>query len=98
MEALQINKISDRQVCVKWWKLGRYLYGFRMDNESHSHCASLEDLATTKEDKVLDVLDQGLIHEVLLFFKNLLLSIKNYYFMLKHLLNCRINYVFLKFT
>ena len=59
MEALQINKISDRQVCVKSWKLGRYV-GYRMDDESHSRCVSLEDLATAKEDKVLEVLDQGL--------------------------------------
>ncbi|XWS39070.1 hypothetical protein CRYUN_Cryun18bG0018500 [Craigia yunnanensis] len=65
MEALQSSKISDRQVCVKWWKLGRWFYGFRMRDESHSRCVSLEDLATAEEEEVLGVLDRGAIHEVL---------------------------------
>ncbi|XWS14019.1 hypothetical protein CRYUN_Cryun36dG0088000 [Craigia yunnanensis] len=65
MEALHSNKISDRQVCVKWWKLGRWFYGFRMQDESHSRCVSLEDLATAKDDVVLEVLDRGAIHQVL---------------------------------
>ena len=59
IEALQSSKISNRQVCVKWWKLGRYFYGFRMDDKSHSHYVSLEDLAIMKEYEVMDVIDQG---------------------------------------
>ncbi|OMO98414.1 hypothetical protein COLO4_13925 [Corchorus olitorius] len=65
VEALESSKISDRQVCVKWWKLGRWFYGFRMRDESHSRCISLEDLATSKAEEVLGVLDRGAIHEVL---------------------------------
>ncbi|KAK6265455.1 hypothetical protein QUC31_016292 [Theobroma cacao] len=64
-EALQSSKISDRQVCVKWWKFGRRFYGFRMRDESHSRCISLQDLATAKEEEVLGVLERGAIHEVL---------------------------------
>ena len=65
MESLQSSKISDRQVCVKWWMLGRWFYGFRMQDESHSRCVSLEDLATSKDDEVLELLDRGAIHQVL---------------------------------
>ncbi|XVF28409.1 hypothetical protein REPUB_Repub15cG0027100 [Reevesia pubescens] len=65
MEALQSSKISDRQVCVNWWKLGRWFYGFRMRDESHSRCVSLEDFATAKDVEVLRVLNRGAIHEVL---------------------------------
>ncbi|XVE65671.1 hypothetical protein DITRI_Ditri08aG0018800 [Diplodiscus trichospermus] len=65
MEALQSSKISDRQVCVKWWKLGRWFYGFRLRDESHSRSVSLQDLATEKEVELLGVLDRGAIHEVL---------------------------------
>ncbi|KAE8708786.1 hypothetical protein F3Y22_tig00110332pilonHSYRG00216 [Hibiscus syriacus] len=60
------SKIFDRQVLVKWWKLGRWFYGFRMRDEFHSRCLSLEDLATFKDDTdVLGVLHRGAIHEVL---------------------------------
>ncbi|KAJ0035503.1 hypothetical protein Pint_25036 [Pistacia integerrima] len=65
MEALQSCKISERQVCVKWWKLGRWFYGFRMRDESRSRRVSLADLAMTKEAEVLGVLHRGAIHEVL---------------------------------
>ncbi|XP_022761209.1 uncharacterized protein LOC111307454 [Durio zibethinus] len=65
VESLQSSKISDRQVCVKWWKLGRWFYGFRMRDESHSRCVSLEDLLTAKDQEVLGVLDRGAIHDVL---------------------------------
>ncbi|KAE8688375.1 DsRNA-binding protein 5, putative isoform 1 [Hibiscus syriacus] len=65
-KALENSKISDRQVHVKWWKLGRWFYRFRMRDESHSRCLSLEDLATLKDDAdVLGVLHRGAIHEVL---------------------------------
>ncbi|XP_050240168.1 uncharacterized protein LOC126689159 isoform X1 [Quercus robur] len=64
-EALQSCKISERQVCVKWWKLGRWFYGFRMRDESYSRWVSLADLAMAKEPEVLVVLQRGAIHEVL---------------------------------
>ncbi|KAL7597555.1 uncharacterized protein LOC111906049 [Lactuca sativa] len=65
MEALNSSKICDRQICVQWWKLGRWLYGFRLRDESISRRASLRDLAMMKEQQVLDVLYRGAIHEVI---------------------------------
>lgn len=65
LEALQYWKISDRQVCVKWWKLGRWFYGFRMRDESRSCSVSLADLAMAKAEEVLAVLYRGAVHEVL---------------------------------
>lgn len=64
-EALKSCEISDRQVCVKWWKLGRWFYGFRMRDEYHSRWLSLADLVAAKEEEVLGVLHRGAIHEVL---------------------------------
>lgn len=65
MEALNSCKISDRQICVQWWKLGRWLYGFRLRDESISRRTCLRDLAMMKEQEVLDVLYRGAIHEVI---------------------------------
>lgn len=65
MEALYRSKISDRQICVQWWKLGRWSSGFRLRDESITRRASLRDLAMTKEQEVLDVLYRGAIHEVI---------------------------------
>ncbi|XP_059632681.1 uncharacterized protein LOC132275244 isoform X2 [Cornus florida] len=65
MEALDSCKISERQVYVRWWKLGRWFYGFRLRDESHSRKFSLGDLAMAKEEEVLGVLHRGAIHEVL---------------------------------
>ncbi|KAG2721553.1 hypothetical protein I3843_02G073400 [Carya illinoinensis] len=65
VEALQSCKISKRGVCIKWWKLGRLFYGFRMRDESHSRWVSLADLALAKEQEVLVVLQRGAIYEVL---------------------------------
>lgn len=65
MEALDISKISEREVCARWWKLGRWFYGFRMKDESCSRQFSLRDFATSKEDEILAVLQRGAIHEVL---------------------------------
>lgn len=65
MEALESSKISEREVCVKWWKLGRWFYGFRMRDESHSRWVSLADLAMAREKEVLGVLHRGAVHEVL---------------------------------
>ncbi|CAI9118721.1 OLC1v1020325C1 [Oldenlandia corymbosa var. corymbosa] len=64
-EALRKCKVSERQVCVKWWKLGRLFYGFRLRDELLSRTVSLEDLASSKENEVLGVLQRGAIHEVL---------------------------------
>ncbi|OVA04357.1 hypothetical protein BVC80_1395g69 [Macleaya cordata] len=65
VEALRSCHISERQVCVSWWKLGRWFYGFRMRDESHARRVSLGDLALAKENEVLGVLYRGAIHEVL---------------------------------
>lgn len=65
MEALHNCNISERQVCVQWWKLGRWFYGFRLRDESLSRRVSLRDLAMAKEEEVLGVLHRGAIHEVL---------------------------------
>lgn len=65
LKALQYHKISDRQVCIRWWKLGRWFYGFRMRDESHICRVSLADLLTAKEKEVLGVLCRGAVHEVL---------------------------------
>ncbi|KAF6176655.1 hypothetical protein GIB67_034517, partial [Kingdonia uniflora] len=65
IEALSDCNISEREVCVKWWKLGRWLHGFRLRDESHSRKVFLGHLALTKEDEVFGVLHRGAIHEVL---------------------------------
>ncbi|KAH1116367.1 hypothetical protein AAZX31_17G022300 [Glycine max] len=65
VEALRIHEISDRRVCVRWWKVGRWYYGFRMRDESHSRWVSLADLATEDDEHVLGVLRRGAVHEVL---------------------------------
>ncbi|KAF6176658.1 hypothetical protein GIB67_034520 [Kingdonia uniflora] len=65
IEALSDCNILEREVCVKWWKLGRWLYGFRMRDEFHSRKVFLGHLALTKEDEVFGVLHRGAIHEVL---------------------------------
>lgn len=65
LEALGSCKISERKVCVQWWTLGRWFYGFRMRDESHSREVSLGDLARAKEEEVLAVLYRGAIYEVL---------------------------------
>ncbi|KAF7123771.1 hypothetical protein RHSIM_Rhsim12G0090200 [Rhododendron simsii] len=63
MEALDGGHISEREVCVQWWKLGRWFYGFRLRDESRSHTFSLLDIAMDKEEEVLGVLRRGAIHE-----------------------------------
>ncbi|CAI0626947.1 unnamed protein product [Linum tenue] len=55
VEALKGCWISERQVCVKWWKLGRWFYGFRMMDETHSRRLTLADLPTKKGMEVLGV-------------------------------------------
>ncbi|XP_023540636.1 uncharacterized protein LOC111800940 isoform X1 [Cucurbita pepo subsp. pepo] len=65
MEALQRCKISEKHVCVKWWKLGRWFYGFRMRDEQHTRRVSLAELLTAEGEDVLGVLSRGPVHEVL---------------------------------
>lgn len=65
LEALECSNIADRQVSVRWWKLGRWFYGFRMRDESRCCRVSLADLSTERGDEVLGVLHRGAIHEVL---------------------------------
>ncbi|KAF5192397.1 F-box-like protein [Thalictrum thalictroides] len=65
LEALSNSHISERQVCVKWWKLGRWMYGYRLRDESYSRKVSLADLALGKDEDVLGVLRRGAIYEVL---------------------------------
>ncbi|XP_019179742.1 PREDICTED: uncharacterized protein LOC109174956 isoform X1 [Ipomoea nil] len=65
MEVLHSCNISERQVHVQWWKLGRWFYGFRMRDELHSRNISLGDLVTCKDEEVLGVLRRGAVHEVL---------------------------------
>lgn len=65
MEILNNSNISQRQVSVQWWKLGRWLFGFRLRDELITRTVSLEDLATGKEEEVLGVLHRGAVHEVI---------------------------------
>ncbi|TMW95020.1 hypothetical protein EJD97_009475 [Solanum chilense] len=65
MEILNKNNISQREVRVQWWKLGRWLFGFRLRDELITRTVSLEDLATGKEEEVLGVLHRGAVHEVI---------------------------------
>lgn len=65
MAILNSSNISQRQVRVQWWKLGRWLFGFRLRDELVTRTVSLEDLATGKEEEVLGVLHRGAVHEVI---------------------------------
>lgn len=64
-DALVSCGIAERRVNVKWWKLGRWFYGFRLRDESHSRWVSLVDLARINGSDVLLVLGRGAVHEVL---------------------------------
>lgn len=65
MEALLNRQISERQVCVSWFKLGRWFYGFRLHDEQRSKRVSLGELTMGPEEEVLGVLNRGAVHEVL---------------------------------
>ncbi|KAJ0979733.1 hypothetical protein J5N97_015207 [Dioscorea zingiberensis] len=65
MEALQNHNIAERQVCVNWFKLGRWFYGFRLPDESRSRKVTLRELTTSKGEPILAVLNRGAVHEVL---------------------------------
>ncbi|XP_068664212.1 uncharacterized protein [Aristolochia californica] len=64
-QALSISHISERQVCVRWWKLGRWFHGFRLRDESRSRRITLRNLVMAKEEEVMGVLLRGAVHEVL---------------------------------
>ncbi|KAG9139137.1 hypothetical protein Leryth_019116 [Lithospermum erythrorhizon] len=64
-ETLKNHSLLDKQVCVQWWKLGRWFYGYRLRDEMQSRDISLADLTTAKEREVLGVLQRGVVHEVL---------------------------------
>ncbi|URE35260.1 F-box domain containing protein [Musa troglodytarum] len=65
MEVLESCQVSEQQVCVSWFMLGRWFYGFRLPDEHRSRIVSLTELAMGKEGEVLGVLNRGAIHEVL---------------------------------
>ncbi|KAJ6821819.1 uncharacterized protein M6B38_130580 [Iris pallida] len=64
-EALRACGVTERQVCVSWFKLGRWFYGFRLPDEHRSRKISLGELAMDKGEEVLGVLNRGVVHEVL---------------------------------
>ncbi|XP_022137972.1 uncharacterized protein LOC111009254 isoform X2 [Momordica charantia] len=65
MEALLSHKISEKHVYVKWWKLGRWFYGFRMRDEHQTRRVSLAELIAAEGEDILGVLSRGAVHEVL---------------------------------
>ncbi|XP_020275633.1 uncharacterized protein LOC109850120 [Asparagus officinalis] len=65
MEALRKCQVFERQVCVNWFKLGRWFYGFRLPDEHRIRRVALGDLAVSKGEEVLCVLNRGAVHEVL---------------------------------
>ncbi|KAG0452547.1 hypothetical protein HPP92_025211 [Vanilla planifolia] len=65
LEALHRNQVSDREVCVSWFKLGRWFYGFRLHDEHRSRRVSLRNLVEDKDDEIFRVLHRGAVHEVL---------------------------------
>ena len=58
-------QVADRRVCVSWFTLGRWFYGFRLPDEHRSLTISLGELAMSKGGEVLGVLNRGAVHEVL---------------------------------
>ncbi|XP_021737881.1 uncharacterized protein LOC110704407 [Chenopodium quinoa] len=64
-DALQCSDISERQVSIKWWKVGQWSNGFRLRDESHYRVVSLANLATNTQEDVLGVLSRGAVYEVI---------------------------------
>ena len=64
LDSLKGSNISERQVSIKWWKVGRWSRGFRLRDEAHHRVVSLADLATEKQD-LLVVLCRGAVYEVI---------------------------------
>ncbi|XP_058758593.1 uncharacterized protein LOC131631831 isoform X2 [Vicia villosa] len=65
VEVLRTCEISNRHVCVKWWKLGRWIYGYRGRDELLFRWVSLADLTAEENEFVLGVLRRGTVLEVL---------------------------------
>lgn len=65
IEALNACQVAERQICVSWFKLGRWFYGFRLPDEHKSRKLSLVELAMAAGQEVLGVLNRGAVHEVL---------------------------------
>ncbi|KAF3774860.1 hypothetical protein EJ110_NYTH52143 [Nymphaea thermarum] len=64
-EALCLCRVSNRRVCVRWWKLGRWVYGFRQRDEVRVNRVSLLDILKPENQETLWVLERGVVHEVL---------------------------------
>ncbi|XP_050218164.1 uncharacterized protein LOC126668946 isoform X2 [Mercurialis annua] len=64
MEALVSCKISERRVCVKWWKIATWFFGFHMREEPHSRRVRLADFMMDKGEDILRILEKGAVHEV----------------------------------
>ncbi|XP_004291361.1 PREDICTED: uncharacterized protein LOC101306879 isoform 2 [Fragaria vesca subsp. vesca] len=67
VQTLRRKKIAARELCVRWWTLGKWSngYGIRMNDELHSHQFTLMNIAIGKNEEVLAALYRGAIHEVL---------------------------------
>lgn len=67
VKTLRRKKIAARELCVRWWTLGKWSngYGIRMNDELHSHHFTLMNIAIGKNEEVLAALYRGAIHEVL---------------------------------
>ncbi|KAL3626143.1 hypothetical protein CASFOL_029692 [Castilleja foliolosa] len=59
IEALNNCRVSERQVCIQYWKVGRWFYCFHLRDGFISRNVSLGDLTT-----VLGFANRGAIHEV----------------------------------
>lgn len=64
-EALSRSQVSEREICVRWFKLGRWFFGFRLPDEQLSRNISLGELVMDKGGEVLRVLNRGVVHEVI---------------------------------
>ncbi|ERN16929.1 hypothetical protein AMTRI_Chr02g264650 [Amborella trichopoda] len=58
-------RVSERQVCIRWWKLGQWSHGFRRCDEMHVRRSSLGELFKPEKSEILSMLYRGVIHEVL---------------------------------
>ncbi|CAK9208284.1 unnamed protein product [Sphagnum tenellum] len=64
-ELLSRSTAGNRQVCLRWWSIGGWANGFRRRDEMHLHTTSLYLLTELENNSVFQVLDRGILHEVL---------------------------------
>ncbi|KAJ7532649.1 hypothetical protein O6H91_13G036700 [Diphasiastrum complanatum] len=64
-KALVKSNAAERQVCLRWWSLGRWMNGFRRQDEMHVKMASLLELTEPSQNVLLQVIKRGTLHEVL---------------------------------